>query len=183
MRVDGAHGAVTRGFAAAALAVMVTGATTIVAAPIGAAPADSGPSIAGPANSGVVVVSDPTPSEVVRDTGSWISHGYTLDLWSDGTGAFSVWRGAFDGTRVRLRLIPAPGAATVAEVTSVEVVGAGALGADEEPGVGGLVTIMFGDEVRNAHVEWSSGPRRLAADLCPATGLDAARMATLRCGA
>lgn len=165
---------------AAALAVMVAGAATIVAAPTGAAPADSGPTLTGPA---VAVVPHPAPSEVVRETGSWISHGYTLDLRPDGTGAFSVWRGAFDGTRVQLRLIPAPGAAAVAEVTSVEVVGAGALGADEEPGVGGLVTILFGDEVRTAHVEWSSGPRRLAADLCPAVGLDAAQMATLRCGA
>lgn len=172
---------------AAALAVMVAGAATIVAAPTGAAPADSGPAIANPTLTGpaVAVVLHPAPSEVVRETGSWISHGYALDLRPDGTGAFSVWRGAFDGTRVRLRLIPAPapGAAAVAEVTSVEVVGTGALGADEEPGVGGLVTILFGDEVRTAHVEWSSGPRRLAADLCPAVGLDAAQMATLRCGA
>lgn len=172
MRIDGAGRAVTHGFVAAALAVMMAGAATIVAAPLGAAPAGPGP---------VPVV--PAPSEVVRETGSWISHGYTLDLRSDGTGVFSVWRGAFDGTRIRLRLIPAPGAATVAEVTAVEVVGAGALGADEEPGVGGLVTIMIGGGVRTAHVEWSAGPRRLAADLCPAEGLDAAQMATLRCGA
>ncbi len=140
------------------------------AAPIGAAPAVPVPAV-------------PTPSEVVRETGAWISHGYALELWSDGTGTFSVWRGAFDGTRVRLRLIPAPGAATVAEVTAVEVMGAGALGAEAAPAPGGLMTIMVGDPVRTAHVEWSSGPSRLVADLCPAQGLDAVQMAALRCGA
>lgn len=170
MRIVGAGRAVMRGLAAIALAATVAGAATIVAVPTVAAPAVTGPTV-------------PTPAEVVRETGSWVSHGYTLDLRPDGSGLFAAWVGAFDGTRIQLRLIPAPGSATVAEVTAIEKVGAGALGADEVPGVGGLVTIAFGDTVRTAHVEWSSGPRRLVADLCPTEGLDAAQMAVLRCGA
>lgn len=155
--------------AAASLVVSMAGVSALVAAPTVAAP-----TVAAPA---------PSPAEVVRETGSWFSHGYTLDLRADGTGMFAAWVGAFDGTRVQLSLIPAPGSATVAEVTAVETVGLGGLGPDEQPGVGGLVTIAFGDAVRTAHVEWSSGPRRLAADLCPTEGLDAAQMAVLRCGA
>ena len=94
-----------------------------------------------------------------------------------------MWVGAFDGTRIDVSLIPAPGPATVAEVVGVETVGAGALGPDGTPGIGGLVTIAFGAPVRTAHVEWTSGPRRLSADLCPTEGLDAVAMAILRCGA
>jgi len=120
---------------------------------------------------------------VVRETGSWFAHGYTLDLRDDGTGDFAVWMGAFDGTRIALRLIPAPGPATVAEVQSVETIGQGALSPDTVPGVGGLVTISFGDPVRTAHVEWTAGADRLQADLCPSVGLDAAAMEILRCGA
>ncbi|MFN3339237.1 MAG: hypothetical protein ACK40Z_06015 [Dietzia sp.] len=155
---------VGRGLVAASLVVSMAGASTLVAAP-------------------TVAVPVPSPAEVVRETGSWFSHGYTLDLRADGTGMFAAWVGAFDGTRVQLSLIPAPGSATVAEVTAVETVGSGGLAPGELPGIGGLVTIAFGDGVRTAHVEWSSGPRRLAADLCPTEGLDAAQMAVLRCGA
>lgn len=125
----------------------------------------------------------PTPADVVRETGTWFAHGYTLDLRDDGTGDFAVWMGAFDGTRIALRLIPAPGPATVAEVLSVETIGQGALSPDAVPGVGGLVTISFGDPVRTAHVEWTAGADRLQADLCPSVGLDAAAMEILRCGA
>ena len=49
--------------------------------------------------------------------------------------------------------------------------------------MGGLVTVVVGSPIRTAHVEWTSGPHRLAADLCPAVGLDAAQMNALRCGA
>lgn len=157
-----------RALAAVLAGTVLAGTATVAAAPSVAAPA---------------VPAVPAPSEVVRETGAWISHGFTLDLLPDGTGTFAVWRGAFDGTRVLLRLIPAPGAATVAEVTAVDVVGAGALGADAAPAPGGLVTIVVGDPVRTAHVDWSSGPDRLSADLCPAQGLDATQMAALRCGA
>ena len=150
--------------AAASLVVSMAGVSTLVAAPTLAVPV-------------------PSPAEVVRETGSWFAHGYTLDLRADGTGMLAAWVGAFDGTRVQVRLIPAPGPATVAEVTAVETVGRGGLAPDEQPGIGGLVTIAVGDEVRTAHVEWSSGPRRLAADLCPTEGLDAEMMAVLRCGA
>lgn len=125
----------------------------------------------------------PVPADLVEETGSWFAHGYTLDLRADGTGTFAVWVGAFDGTRIDVSLIPAPGPATVAEVVGVETVGAGALGPDGTPGIGGLVTIAFGAPVRTAHVEWTSGPRRLTADLCPTEGLDAVAMAILRCGA
>lgn len=170
MRTGGAGRGIVRGALATALAVMIAGAATVVAVPTGAAPAVTGPAV-------------PTPAEVVRETGSWISHGYTLELRPDGTGEFAAWVGAYDGTAIRLRLIPAPGPATVAEVTAVETIGEGGLATDEVPGVGGLVTLAFGDAVRTAHVEWSSGPRRLTADLCPAGGLDAAQMAALRCGA
>lgn len=125
----------------------------------------------------------PVPADLVEETGSWFAHGYTLDLRADGTGTFAVWVGAFDGTRIDVSLIPAPGPATVAEVVGVETVGDGALGPDGTPGIGGLVTIAFGAPVRTAHVEWTSGPRRLTADLCPTEGLDAVAMAILRCGA
>ncbi|WP_245847675.1 hypothetical protein [Dietzia natronolimnaea] len=164
--------------ATAAVAVAVLAAPTL-AAPTLATPS---PAVATPAAPSPAVTA-PSPAEVVRETGSWFSHGYTLDLRADGTGMLAAWVGAFDGTRVQLRLIPAPGPATVAEVTAVETVGRGGLAADQQPGVGGLVTVAFGDEVRTAHVEWSSGPRRLAADLCPVEGLDAEMMAALRCGA
>ncbi|MBB1042371.1 hypothetical protein G6018_09465 [Dietzia sp. DQ11-44] len=153
-----------RALAAAALVASMAGVSTLVATPTSAAPV-------------------PSPAEVVRETGSWFAHGYTLDLRADGTGMLAAWVGAFDGTRVQVRLIPAPGPATVAEVTAVETVGRGGLAPDEQPGIGGLVTIAVGDEVRTAHVEWSSGPRRLAVDLCPTDGLDAEMMAVLRCGA
>ena len=166
---------VVRGFTAVALAAAVAGGAIVAAGPTVASPTTS--AATGP------VPPVPAPWEVVRETGSWFSHGYTLDLRADGTGMLAAWVGAFDGTRVQVRLIPAPGSATVAEVTAVETVGLGGLAPDEQPGVGGLVTIVVGDEVRTAHVEWSSGPRRLAADLCPTEGLDAEMMAVLRCGA
>jgi hypothetical protein len=130
-----------------------------------------------------VVAPVPVPADLVEETGSWFAHGHTLDLRADGTGTFAVWVGAFDGTLVDVSLIPAPGPATVAEVVGVETVGAGALGPDGTPGIGGLVTIAFGAPVRTAHVEWTSGPRRLSADLCPTEDLDAVAMAILRCGA
>lgn len=179
-----------RSLLAAALATITVGATAIVASAT-----DPGPGVgevpasvthirpvalqSGPAMAPAVL----SPADVVRETGSWFAHGYTLDLRPDGTGTFAVWIGAFDGNRVHLRLIPAPGEATVAEVVAVETVGAGALAPDELPATGGLVTIGVGQEVRTAHVEWSSGPRRLSVDLCPAEGLDAAAMEALRCGA
>lgn len=131
----------------------------------------------------------PARADQVRETGSWASHGYTLDLHADGTGSFAVWHGAFDGTRVQLALIPAPGPASVAEVTSVEQIGAGALGPDYQPGVGGLVTLTFepagidDPEARTTRVEWTSGPHRHAADLCPVAGLGVREMAELGCGA
>lgn len=153
-----------RALAAVALVASMAGVSTLVATPTSAAPV-------------------PSPAEVVRETGSWFAHGYTLDLRADGTGMLAAWVGAFDGTRVQVRLIPAPGPATVAEVTAVETVGRGGLAPEEQPGIGGLVTIAVGDEVRTAHVEWSSGPRRLAVDLCPTEGLDAEMMAVLQCGA
>lgn len=153
-----------RALAAVALVASMAGVSTLVATPTSAAPV-------------------PSPAEVVRETGSWFAHGYTLDLRADGTGMLAAWVGAFDGTRVQVRLIPAPGPATVAEVTAVETVGRGGLAPEEQPGIGGLVTIAVGDEVRTAHVEWSSGPRRLAVDLWPNEGLDAEMMAVLRCGA
>lgn len=170
-------GGVRRGLVAAVVAVAMGATTAVVAAPTSAAPTVPARAVDAP---GYPV---PTPSDVVRETGSWFAHGYTLDLRADGTGVFAAWVGAYDGTRVQLRLIPAPGEATVAEVTAVETVGAGGLAPDAQPGVGGLVTVAVGEAVRTAHVEWSSGPRRLAVDLCPTQGLDAAQMAALRCGA
>lgn len=173
-----------------------------VSAPVSEAPAPLAPAVApAPAPPPAPAVAPapapgnaPAPADVVRETGSWFAHGYTLELRDDGTGQFAVWHGAFDGTRIGLRLIPAPGPATVAEVTTVEQVGEGALAPHEQPGIGGLVTIAFGDVpvtdsapavegVRTAHVEWTSGADRLSADLCPAEGLDAEQMALLRCGA
>lgn len=150
----------------------------------------SAPSPTGPAGSPApvaaqdpVVAPVPVPADLVEETGSWFAHGHTLDLRADGTGTFAVWVGAFDGNLIDVSLIPAPGPATVAEVVGVETVGAGALGPDGTPGIGGLVTIAFGAPVRTAHVEWTSGPRRLSADLCPTEDLDAVAMAILRCGA
>lgn len=181
-------GEVRRGFAAVIVAVAVGATATVVAAPTSAAPTiPAAPRAAAPTALAVTAPATsapaPAPREIVRQTGSWFAHGYTLDLHADGTGVFAAWVGAFDGTRVQLRLIPAPGPAVVAEVTGVETVGAGALGEAAQPGTGGLVTIGFGDAVRTAHVEWSAGPRRLTADLCPVEGLDAAQMAALQCGA
>ena len=163
---------------AASLAVITAGAVTLVAEPTNARAVSGQPS--GPA---IAAASVPAPSDVVREVGSWFAHGYTLDLRRDGTGTFSVWLGAFDGDRVQLRLIPAPGPATVAEVIAVETVGDGALGPDARPGIGGLVTILFGEQETTAHVEWTSGPDRHAVDLCPTAGLDADAMNALRCGA
>lgn len=125
----------------------------------------------------------PAPADVVRETGSWFAHGTTLDLRPDGTGTLATWVGAFDGDRISLRLIPAPGAATVAEIVAIETVGQGALAPEVRPGIGGLVTVSFGERVRTAHVEWTCGAQRHAVDLCPAEGLDAAAMEALRCGA
>lgn len=194
MRLQGRGKAASRAFLAASLAVMTTAAVTLVAAPTSAQPVGGQPSVPSvvqpaepavlhPAGPAVTAPAVPVPSEVVREVGSWFAHGYTLDLRPDGTGTFSVWLGALDGDRVQLRLIPAPGAATVAEVTAIETVGDGALGPDARPGVGGLVTILFGEDLRTAHLEWTSGPDRHAVDLCPAAGLDVATMETLRCGA
>lgn len=143
-------------------------------------PATAPTPAAAPAES---VTEAPAPADVVREVGSWFAHGYTLDLRPDGTGTFAVWLGALDGDRIQLRLIPAPGTATVAEVTAIETIGQGALGQGARPGTGGLVTISFGDDVRTAHVEWTSGPDRHSADLCPTEGLDAGAMEALRCGA
>lgn len=131
----------------------------------------------------VAAAEPPQPADVVREVGSWFAHGYTLDLRPDGTGTFAVWLGALAGDRIQLRLIPAPGTATVAEVTVIETIGQGALGQESRPGTGGLVTISFGDAVRTAHVEWTAGPDRHSADLCPTEGLDAGAMEALRCGA
>ncbi|WP_228549038.1 hypothetical protein [Dietzia sp. SYD-A1] len=178
MRMQRMSPGVGRRLAAATVTATVA-ASMVVVSGLVAAPTLAAPTLAATSPA----VTAPSPAEVVRETGSWFSHGYTLDLRADGTGMFAAWTGAFDGTRVHVRLIPAPGPATVAEVTAVETVGRGGLATDERPGVGGLVTISFGDAVRTAHVEWSSGPRRLAADLCPSEGLDADEMAALRCGA
>lgn len=182
---------------AAALAILTVGATAMaVAEPAGSqaipgpaimAVAEVSPAPDGPARMGLqppaVVEQVPAPADVVQQTGSWFAHGYTLDLRDDGTGTFAVWLGAFNGNRMQLRLIPAPGAATVAEILAVDTIGQGALAPDALPGVGGLVTISFGDAVRTAHVEWTSGAERQAADLCPAAGLDAAALEALHCGA
>lgn len=124
----------------------------------------------------------PAPADVVRETGSWFAHGTTLDLLADGTGTLATWVGAVNGDRISLRLIPAPGEATVAEIVGIETIGQGALG-EARPGVGGLVTVAFGAQMRTAHVEWTSGAQRHAVDLCPVDGLDAAAMEALSCGA
>lgn len=179
-----------RAILAAALVAITAGATSIAAAPTGAGPGDRSVPTAQAHIAPAALESGPvlapailSPADVVRETGSWFAHGYTLDLRQDGTGTLAVWLGAFDGHRIQLRLIPAPGEATVAEVVAVETVGRGALATDELPGIGGLVTVAFGQQIRTAHVEWSSGPRRLTVDLCPTEGLDAQAMAVLRCGA
>lgn len=183
-----------RAILAAALVAITAGAMSVAAAPTGTGPGDRAVPTAtahiapaalesGPALALALAPAILSPADVVRETGSWFAHGYTLDLRQDGTGTFAVWLGAFDGHRIQLRLIPAPGEVTVAEVVAVETVGRGALAADELPGIGGLVTVAVGREVRTAHVEWSSGPRRLSADLCPTEGLDAQAMSMLRCGA
>ncbi|WP_314037838.1 hypothetical protein [Dietzia sp. CH92] len=176
---------------AAALVTITAGGASVAAAPPGAGPLGPAAPVvvervgltAGGDVAPVIAPAVLSPSDVVRETGSWFAHGYTLDLRTDGTGTFAAWVGAFDGHRIQLRLIPAPGAASVAEVVAVETVGAGALGAEELPGLGGLVTVAVGQPVRTAHVEWSSGPRRLAAELCPVAGLGARQMEALRCGA
>lgn len=170
---------------AAALVTLTAGAASVAASPRTLTPV-------GPAVPTAVAHVEPvgasvpailSPADVVRETGRWFSHGRTLELRPDGTGTFAVWMGAFDGHLVQLRLVPAPGEATVAEVVAVDRMGAGALAPDEVPGIGGLVTVSFGRAARAAHVEWSSGPRRLAADLCATEGLDARAMEELRCGA
>ena len=169
---------------AAVLALATGSASAALAAPTGATPTVPGAVAVAPATTPVpVAYLTPAPADLVRQTGSWYRHGRTLDLRADGTGTFATWVGALDGTLLRLRLVPAPGPAAVAEVTAVETVGAGALAPAEEPGVGGLVTMTFGAPVRTAHVEWTAGPTRHAEDLCPAEGLDADQMAALRCGA
>lgn len=190
MRLQVGGKSLGRALLAAALALTTTGAVVLVSAPTSALPAAAQPSVMHAAGQPAAMPAAdpaapvfPAPADVVRETGSWYSHGYTLDLRPDGTGTFAVWMGAFDGDRLQLRLIPAPGDATVAEVVAVETVGGGALGRDARPGIGGLVTILFGEGVRTAHVEWTSGPHRHLADLCPAAGLDAAEMELLRCGA
>lgn len=188
MKVIGVGRVAGRGLAAAALAAAI-GVAGAGAGAVEVAPATV-PGIASEAAPAPV----PSPAQMVTETGSWFAHGQTLELRDDGSGEFAVWLGAFDGTRIGLRLIPAPGEATVAEVTSVEQVGAGALAPHEQPGVGGLVTIAFGDVptvgdgggvdgLRTAHVEWTSGPERMTADLCPDAGLNAEQMNLLRCGA
>lgn len=173
--------------AAAALVTLTAGAASVAASPRTLAPGGPAvPTVVAPVEPVAASVPPPavlTPTDVVRETGRWFSHGRTLELRPDGTGTFAVWMGAFDGHLVQLRLIPAPGAATVAEVVAIDRVGEGALAPDETPGIGGLVTVSFGRAARAAHVEWSSGPRRLAADLCAAEGLDARAMEELRCGA
>lgn len=181
-----------RGLAAILLAVTLSGSAVSVAAAPTQAPTRAHAQVpAQTAAPGQTAAGDavPTRAEQVRETGSWAAHGHTLDLHADGTGVFAVWHGAFDGTRVQVALIPAPGPATVAEVTAVEQIGAGALGPDDQPGVGGLVTLAFAPagtgapEARTAHVEWTAGPHRHTADLCPVAGLDAREMAELGCGA
>lgn len=187
----GAPRRTARSLVAAALAASTAAATLLVAAPTGATPTGGAgavpPVVAAAAPAPVAVpvagVLSPAPAELVRETGSWFAHGRTLDLRADGTGTLAAWVGAYDGTRIQLRLIPAPGPASVAEVTAVENVGAGGLGPDERPAVGGLVTVSFGAPIRTAHVEWSAGPHRVVADLCPAAGLTAEQMNALRCGA
>ena len=178
---------------AAALVTLTVGAGSVAASPRTLAP--GGPAVptvvapvapvaaSGSAPAVLAPPAVPSPADVVRETGRWFSHGRTLELRPDGSGTFAVWMGAFDGHLVQLRLIPAPGEATVAEVVAVDRVGEGALAHDEVPGIGGLVTVTFGPAARTAHVEWSSGPRRLAADLCATEGLDARAMEELRCGA
>lgn len=173
--------------AARAVASMAVASMSVVAAlaAVSLSPATASAPVpsATTASPAHVATLTPAPADLVRETGSWFAHGYTLDLRPDGTGTVAVWIGATDGHRLQLRLIPAPGEATVAEVVAVETVGGGALGPDELPGMGGLVTIAVGRQVRTAHVEWSSGPRRLSVDLCPAEGLDTRAMEALRCGA
>lgn len=189
MRPDrGGHRA-SRAILAAALAVTTVGAAAVATAdPVSdsALPVVPAPGlvaglsgVSGPA----VPEGVPSPADVVRETGSWFSHGRTLDLRSDGSGTFESWVGAFDGDRISLSLVPAPGEATVAEVVATESFGEGALPAGTRPGVGGLVTVTFGTGIRTAHLEWTSGPDRHAVDLCPAEGLDAAAMEALHCGA
>lgn len=173
-----------RAILAAALVVTTAGAAAVATADSGTASVLPG-APAGDSDVGALVVPEgvPAPADVVRETGSWFSHGWTLDLRPDGTGTFATWVGAFDGDRVSLRLIPAPGEATVAEIVAIETVGQGALAPGARPGIGGLVTVSFGAEVRTAHVEWTSGADRHSVDLCPVEGLDAAAMEALRCGA
>lgn len=188
-----------RAILAAALVVTTAGAAAVATADSGSdprrpgAPAEASlqvaqvpsPDAAGYGDAAELMVPEgvPAPADVVRETGSWFRHGTTLDLRSDGTGTLATWVGAVDGDRISLRLIPAPGAATVAEIVAIDTVGQGALAEEARPGIGGLVTVSFGAPVRTAHVEWTSGAQRHAVDLCPAEGLDAAAMEALRCGA
>ena len=123
------------------------------------------------------------PAALVARTGGWFSHGRTLELRDDGTGTLAAWIGAFDGTRIELRLVPLDGVGEVAEVTGIEQIGRGALAPSETPGPGGLVTVEFGDPVPTAHVQWSAGARRMQADLCPVSGLTRSDMERLHCGA
>ena len=156
--------------------VAVAVALAVSAGVATAVPATADPS--SPAGNGV-----PSPTQLVERTGQWFSHGRTLELRDDGTGTFTAWIGAFDGTRIRLRLVPVDGVGEVAEVTAVEQIGLGALSPSETPGVGDLVTIGFGEPVPTAHVQWSAGPRRKRAGLCPVAGLNRHDMEALGCGA
>ena len=180
---------VSRAILAVALVVTTAGASAVATADPGSGPAVPGiPAqvpVAGRSGVDELVVPEgvPTPSDVVRETGSWFSHGRTLVLRSDGSGTFESWIGAFDGDLISLRLIPAPGDATVAEIVAVETIGEGALASEARPGVGGLVTVTFGTGIRTAHLEWTAGPDRHPVDLCPAEGLDASAMEALGCGA
>ena len=167
----------SRAILAVALVVTTAGASAVATADPGSGPALPGiPAqvpVAGRSGVDELVVPEgvPTPSDVVRETGSWFSHGRTLVLRSDGSGTFETWIGAFDGDR------------TVAEIVAVETIGEGALASEARPGVGGLVTVTFGTGIRTAHLEWTAGPDRHPVDLCPAEGLDASAMEALGCGA
>src|SRR5699024_12851703 len=98
-----------RVFAAAVLAASMTGAVSVAAAPIGAAPAvlDAAPAPA-PAPA-------PSPAELADETGSWFSHGYTLELRGAGTGELAACPGALDGPTMPLSPTPAPRPAPGAE--------------------------------------------------------------------
>ena len=131
----------------------------------------------------VATAAGPAPADLPGHTGRWMSHGRVLELRDDGTGTFSAWIGARDGTHVDLSRVPAPGPAEVSEVTGVRTQGAGAMSPSEAPGVGALVQIGVDDGTGVAHVEWSSGPRSMTSDLCPTTPLTREQMEILHCGA